>query len=228
MPKSSRRYSASAGFTTGSSSAALNAITGARRLSRELDRQQHERRVEHLLRRVGLGVVQHAEREEQRVDALLLDRESRLLVEASQRAIERFGCRGRLQELVGVAIVERRGVVRARTRAASAGSSTSASATRHRVGCDRRCSRGRRRLAAAPLALNRISRSARYSSPEDLGRMLVDDGDGRDLRRAEVQRAVPLRQVEQLALPRVDGRREAAVDGQRRRGLVRIAGAGLR
>jgi hypothetical protein len=51
--------------------------------------------------------VQHAEREEERVDALFLDREAGLLVQAAQRAVECLRDRRRLQQLVGVAIVER-------------------------------------------------------------------------------------------------------------------------
>jgi hypothetical protein len=39
---------------------------------------------------------------------------------------------------------------------------------------------------------------------EDLGRLFIDDLDGRDLRGLEVQRAIAPRQIKELAFPVVD------------------------
>jgi len=52
---------------------------------------------------------------------------------------------------------------------------------------------------------------------EDLGRPFINDRDRRDLRRAEVERTIPLRQVQQLPFPGVNGRRKATVSGHGRR-----------
>jgi hypothetical protein len=50
--------------------------------------------------------VEHAEREEERVDALLVEGEPRLLVQATQRLVERLGRERGLEPLVGVPLAE--------------------------------------------------------------------------------------------------------------------------
>ena len=197
-------------MTTGSSIRRANAVARPRGLSRQLHWKQHEWGRERLVQCVGLGVVQHPEREEQRVDTLLLDREPRLLIESAERAVERFRGRGGLQELVGVPIVERGGVVwherRLRCRCIELLVGPPVGARRR--GRTRIGRRGLRRLEAH-LPFGEVQQ------PEDLGRVLVDDGDGRHFRRAEVERAVPLGEVEEPSLPCVDRRRDPPVSGTR-------------
>jgi hypothetical protein len=86
-------------------------VARPRRPAGELDRHEHQRRAQHLLRVGRLRVVEHAEGEEERVDALLVGGEPRLLVEPAQRPVERLRNEGGLQPLVGVPLVERRRVV---------------------------------------------------------------------------------------------------------------------
>ena len=193
-------------------------IARPRRLSRQLHRQQHDGCAERLLRHVRLGVSQHAESEEERVDALFLDREARLLVEAAQRPVERFSDRARLQHVVRVTVVERRRIVRnelgsprrdrRRVRVCMGAQAPVRGAGLARLDRVRGWILDRRglRRRESHLAPGEVQR------PEDLGRVLVDDRYRRHARRPEVQRAVSLREVEQLPLPRVDGCGNTAVD----------------
>jgi hypothetical protein len=219
-------------------------VARARRLPRQLDRDEHERRAEHLLGVVGLDVGEHAEREEERVDALLVEREPRLLVEAPQRLVERLGRERGLEPLVGVPLAEGGGVVRGEVegqelglvllgvgcgRHLVGGGRRTRAPTRHRVrladACGpgiptrivtgRRRGRGRRRRRVARgtgvpgrgrrLTLGRRLEAhrllAHHEQPEDLGGLLIDHRDRRDLGGSEVEGAVPLREIEELALP---------------------------
>ena len=180
----------------------------SRRLAPQRHRQQYQRRLEDLVRRFGLRVLEQAQRQEERVDALLLERESRLLLDAPQRSIERLGLQARLQHRVHVHAgqrVRRVGLERAPVgRMLGVVERILGLARVWRTGgCVRLRARGRR--------WRRLGRGGERQRPLlvveqaiDLGRLLVDHRDRGDLQGPEVQGPVASRQVEQLPLPGVE------------------------
>jgi hypothetical protein len=141
--------------------------------------------------------VQHAQREEERVHALLLQRELRLVRDAPERVVQPLGGERGLQPVVGVAggrgAVLRRRLLRER-------------GERRRlvrvvlVEVGLRSAGGRRRgvVRDRPEA---HGAALQVELPERLDRQLVHHGDGRDPRRLEVEQTVALREVQELPLP---------------------------
>ena len=153
--------------------------------------------------------MEHAEREEERVDALLFEAHLRLVCDTSERLVEVFRGRGSLQKVVRVPGVQFGGRVRDKVgRRAVVFDFVTGSC----VGsCRGRGGRGlnifglRRRGEEAHLPLPQVEEA------EHLRRLLVHDGDGRDLVRLEIQGAVALAHVQKLALPVADCRRDPLV-----------------
>jgi hypothetical protein len=190
-------------------------VAGACALARERDGQEDQRGSQDLLGAFRLLVVEHPEREEERVDALLFKAHARLVGDAAQRAVEVFGRERRLQQVVPVPLFEPRSVVGHEVGGRRRfGRLVFREAVRRRglAGRRRRSVRRLLRLGGAEAHLPAFQ----VEAAEDLGRHLFDDGDGRGPRRLEVQRAVALAHVEQLALPVADGRRDPRLLGARR------------
>ena len=82
-------------------------VPRAGRRTRQRDGEEDERRAEHLLGILRFRVVQHPQRQEERVYALLLLRLARLLLDAPQRHVQLVGGRGGLQHVVAVLRRER-------------------------------------------------------------------------------------------------------------------------
>ena len=206
-------------MTIGSSSPTERA-NGDRADSRRSDTGSNTSgRPEDLVRRFGLRVVQQAQREEERVDALLFDGESRLLLDAPQRAIECF-------RLEASSAAPCPGARRAATPARRARRCAPRSHARprrrdprrrRRVGRNWRvrsgCVPGVAEAAAACDGGERQRLLLVVQQAIDLGRLLVDDRDRGDLQGPEVQGPVAARQVEQLPLPGVERRVDDRLHG---------------
>jgi hypothetical protein len=207
----------------------LEDIARLRRTPGERDRQQHEGRPEHLRILPLMPVVEHAERQEQRVDPLLFGRGARLLLDAAQRLVELLGAGRGLQQVVPVTVLELGGVVRGEV----GGRPRRLLLDLGDLIEDRDRFPGRRlrRFGCLPLLRGRQEAHGllqQIELLEDLRRLLVDDGDRRDLVDAEIERPVAPGEVQELPLPVVDRDGDALRYGVRRGGGGRAVRKRLR